>query len=88
MSKDIMSEVSVCVLLQAILQVYVETMNKFTLGLYFHLFNTPSFIRQSANEAGDLSVQRQLTATELIGLKREPCGLVLLCVRLFACQWT
>lgn len=75
-------------LLQALLNVYVETMNKFTLGLYFHLFNTPSFIRQSANEAGELSVQCQLTATELRGLKRAPRGLALLCVRLFACQWT
>jgi len=61
-------------------------MNKFTLGLHFHLLNTPSFIRQSANEAGDLSVQRQLTATELRGLTRAPRGLAVLCVRLFACS--
>jgi len=78
----------VCVVLQAVLKVYVETMNKFTLGLYFHLFNTPRFIRLSANEAADLLVQRQLTATELRGLKRGPRGLALLCVRLFACRWT
>jgi hypothetical protein len=59
-------------------------MNKFTLGLYFHLCNASSSIRQSANTSGKLSVQWQLTATGLRGFNtctsRSRAALCLVCL--------